>query len=165
MAGLDLKQYTEESVQTFQAALASVRAVLADISLTAEDQQTVDHAVMELTAAKDGLQLKEDLSGGEGENPDPGTGEEDGGSAGDDGTSGFGSGTSDDGNEGTGAGTDIGTPDAEGGNGAANSSGGSDGSRKAAKTGDAASAAGPAAMMLAGALAAGAVTIRRRQRR
>ena len=165
VAGLDLKQYTEESVQTFQAALASARAVLADISLTAEDQQTVDHAVMELTAAKDGLQLKEDLSGGEGENPDPGTGEEDGGSAGDDGTSGFGSGTSDDANEGTGAGTDIGTPDAEGGNGAANSSGGSDGSRKAAKTGDAASAAGPAAMMLAGALAAGAVTIRRRQRR
>ena len=162
VAELDLEQYTEESVQTFKAAFASARAVLEDLSLTAEDQQTVDNAVLALSAAVDSLQPKETVSGGEGENP--GTDEGDG-------NDGTGSGTTDDGtgegssDTGNGSDGDKGTAGKteNAGNGNGSSAGGS---QKAAKTGDAASAAGPAAaMMLAAVLAAGAVTIRRRQRR
>ena len=38
VAGLDLSQYTEESVQTFNAALQKASAVLVDESLSVEDQ-------------------------------------------------------------------------------------------------------------------------------
>ena len=164
VAELDLEQYTEESVQTFKAAFASARAVLADLSLTAEDQQTVDNAVLALSAAVDSLQPKETVSGGEGENPgtDEGDGNEGTGSGTTDDGTGNGEGSSDTGNGSDGdKGTAGKTENAGNGNGSS-----AGGSQKAAKTGDAASAAGPAAaMMLAAVLAAGAVTIRRRQRR
>ena len=164
VAELDLEQYTEESVQTFKAAFASARAVLEDLSLTAEDQQTVDNAVLALSAAVDSLQPKEDVSGGEGENPgtDEGDGNEGTGSGTTDDGTGNGEGSSDTGNGSDGdKGTAGKTENAGNGNGSSDG-----GSQKAAKTGDAASAAGPAAaMMLAAVLAAGAVTIRRRQRR
>ena len=164
VAELDLEQYTEESVQTFKAAFASARAVLEDLSLTAEDQQTVDNAVLALSAAVDSLQPKETVSGGEGENPgtDEGDGNEGTGSGTTDDGTGNGEGSSDTGNGSDGdKGTAGKTENAGNGNGSS-----AGGSQKAAKTGDAASAAGPAAaMMLAAVLAAGAVTIRRRQRR
>ena len=164
VAELDLEQYTEESVQTFKAAFASARAVLEDLSLTAEDQQTVDNAVLALSAAVDSLQPKETVSGGEGENPgtDEGDGNEGTGSGTTDDGTGNGEGSSDTGNGSDGdKGTAGKTENAGTGNGSS-----AGGSQKAAKTGDAASAAGPAAaMMLAAVLAAGAVTIRRRQRR
>ncbi len=164
VAELDLEQYTEESVQTFKAAFASARAVLEDLSLTAEDQQTVDNAVLALSAAVDSLQPKETVSGGEGENPgtDEGDGNEGTGSGTTDDGTGNGEGSSDTGNGSDGdKGTAGKTENAGNGNGSS-----AGGSQKAAKAGDAASAAGPAAaMMLAAVLAAGAVTIRRRQRR
>ena len=53
--GVDLTGYTAESVATFRSALAQAQAVLADESLTEDDQQTVDAAVEALTAAVEGL--------------------------------------------------------------------------------------------------------------
>lgn len=56
---LDLTQYTEESVQVFWAAFAKAQSVLADEGLSVEDQNTVDEAVKELKAARDGLTAAE----------------------------------------------------------------------------------------------------------
>ena len=56
---LDLSKYTAESVKTLKEALAKAKAVMADNSLTAEDQQQVDEAVKLLQEAKDGLKLKD----------------------------------------------------------------------------------------------------------
>ena len=53
--GMDLSGYTAESVDTFRSALAVAQAVLADESLSEDDQKTVDAAVEKLTAAMDGL--------------------------------------------------------------------------------------------------------------
>ena len=65
VADLDLSQYTEESAAVFRTALANAQAVLADESLTEDDQKTVDEAVQVLSDAKDQLQLK-DASTGDG---------------------------------------------------------------------------------------------------
>ena len=65
VADLDLSQYTEESAAVFRTALANVQAVLADETLSEDDQKTVDDAVQALSDAKDQLQLK-DTSSGEG---------------------------------------------------------------------------------------------------
>ena len=79
VAELDLNKYTEESVQVFRAALASAQAVFADETLSADDQQTVDDAVKELSEAKDALVAKTDDSGDTGngnqggQNPDDGS--------------------------------------------------------------------------------------------
>ena len=54
-AGIDLNDYTEESVEVFRAAFASAQAVFADETLSEADQQTVDAAVTALKQAKDGL--------------------------------------------------------------------------------------------------------------
>ena len=53
--GMDLSGYTAESVEVFRAALAQAQAVLADETLSEEDQAEVDAAVEQLTAAMDGL--------------------------------------------------------------------------------------------------------------
>jgi len=52
---LNLEGYTAESVAVFRTALASAQAVLADHSLSEDDQATVDNAVTALSAAMDGL--------------------------------------------------------------------------------------------------------------
>ena len=53
--GMDLSGYTAESVATFRVALANAQAVMADNSLTEDDQAKVNDAVAALTAAMDGL--------------------------------------------------------------------------------------------------------------
>ena len=67
-AGLDLSQYTDESVQVFRTALAAANAVMENITLARDDQQTVDDAVQALASAKDALVLKADASGGDSNN-------------------------------------------------------------------------------------------------
>ena len=63
VAGLDLSQYTEESVAVFRTTLASAQAVFADEGLSEEDQQIVDNAVADLKEAKAGLSVASDGSG------------------------------------------------------------------------------------------------------
>ena len=52
---IDLTGYTAQSVAVFRSALASAQAVLADETLSEDDQATVDNAVAALSAAMDGL--------------------------------------------------------------------------------------------------------------
>ena len=163
VADLDLNLYTEDSVQILRAAFATANAVLADESLTADDQKTVDDAARALAEAKDGLKLRDDISGGEEENPGTGEGE---------GNEGSGRGTIDDGT-GSGAGDgnfDSGSSSAGNDKAAGNTENAgtgnenSGGSQKAAKTGDAASAAGSVAAMVLAAVMAARAAARRRQR-
>ena len=53
--GMDLSSYTAESVAVFRSALAEAQAVMADNSLSEDDQKTVDAAVEKLSHAMDGL--------------------------------------------------------------------------------------------------------------
>ena len=53
--GIDLSGYTAESVATFRTALANAQAVMADATLSEEDQATVDAAVAALNEAMNGL--------------------------------------------------------------------------------------------------------------
>ena len=53
--GIDLTGYTAESVAVFRSALATAQSVLADETLSEDDQATVDNAVAALSAAMDGL--------------------------------------------------------------------------------------------------------------
>ena len=57
---IDLSQYTAESVAVFQAALKNANLVLADESLSEDDQDTVDQAVKELAAAIENLSVAEE---------------------------------------------------------------------------------------------------------
>ena len=144
VAGLDLSQYTEESAQAFSTALAAANAVLADITLTADDQQKVDDAVQTLAAAKEALVLKDDASAGnEGGSQEPGSG---------------------DSNTGDGSGSSESGSNAGGNNADTNAGGSSNGnSAKAAKTGDTAPVGAMlAVMVLAVVLAGGAKVLRRR---
>ena len=52
---LNLEGYTADSVAVFRSALAEAQAVMADNSLTEDDQNTVDAAVEKLSKAMDGL--------------------------------------------------------------------------------------------------------------
>ena len=52
---MNLTGYTAECVATFRTALAQAQAVLADETLTEDDQKTVDAAVEQLTQAMNGL--------------------------------------------------------------------------------------------------------------
>ena len=52
---VDLSGYTAESVAVFQAALAEAQAVMADETLSVEDQDAVDAAVEALASAMNGL--------------------------------------------------------------------------------------------------------------
>ena len=53
--GMDLTGYTAESVAAFRTALATAQAVMADATLSEDDQDKVDDAVAALSAAMDGL--------------------------------------------------------------------------------------------------------------
>ena len=53
--GMDLSGYTAESVATFRTALATAQAVMADATLSEDDQDKVDDAVAALSATMDGL--------------------------------------------------------------------------------------------------------------
>ena len=53
--GIDLTGYTAESVATFRTALAAAQAVMADATLSEDDQAKVDDAVAALQSAMDGL--------------------------------------------------------------------------------------------------------------
>ena len=59
---IDLSKYTEESVAVFQAAFKAANAVLADESLSEDDQAVVDNAVAELNAAIENLSVKDDAA-------------------------------------------------------------------------------------------------------
>lgn len=76
LEGLDLSLYTEESVQVYTAAFAKANAVLADETLSVDDQNEVDAAVKALADAKEQLVLKEEGQGdsGDGQNPAGNTG-------------------------------------------------------------------------------------------
>ena len=63
--GMDLSGYTLESVTVFKAALGNAKLVLADESLSEDDQKIVDSAVEELSAAIKQLSTSEEPS-----NPD-----------------------------------------------------------------------------------------------
>lgn len=67
--GLDLTQYTEESVAVFSNALESAKAVFANADLSVDDQAEIDNAVAALRSAKDGLVAKSETP--DPENPDP----------------------------------------------------------------------------------------------
>ena len=149
VADLDLSQYTEESAAVFRAALTNAQAVLADETLTEDDQKTVDEAVQALKDAKDQLQAKDGTDG-------------DGNTGG--GDSNTGDGDSNTGDGGSSAGNGDGNTGDGSGNTGNNSNSGS--AQKAAKTGDDVSALLPAAGMmaaLAGAAIAG-MAARRRKR-
>ena len=59
--GMDLSSYTAESVATFRSALAAAQAVMADESLSEDDQQVVNDAVAALQSAMDGLTAEGDV--------------------------------------------------------------------------------------------------------
>ena len=59
---IDLSKYTDESVAVFKAALKTANTVLADESLSEDDQDVVDNAVSELNAAIENLSVKDDTT-------------------------------------------------------------------------------------------------------
>ena len=59
---IDLSKYTEESVAVFNAALKTANLVLADESLSEDDQDIIDNAVSELNAAIENLSVKDDTT-------------------------------------------------------------------------------------------------------
>ena len=78
--GLDLSKYTEDSAAAFRTALAKAEAVLADDTLSVEDQENVDAAAAELNAAIGGLaaqgsgaeERSDDISDGDAGSQNPG---------------------------------------------------------------------------------------------
>ena len=79
IADLELSQYTEESAAVFRTALANAQAVMADETLSEDDQKTVDDAVQALNDAKDQLQLKDSSAGEGGEDAGNGDGNDNSG--------------------------------------------------------------------------------------
>ena len=63
--GIDTSLYTEESVAAFRAAFTAADAVLADETLSEDDQAKVDEAANALSAAIDGLTAKADSGDGD----------------------------------------------------------------------------------------------------
>ncbi len=61
--GIDLAAYTEESAAAFGIALADAKSVLADETLSRDDQAKVDVAAKQLASAKDGLKAKQASTG------------------------------------------------------------------------------------------------------
>ena len=68
---IDVSAYTEDSVQAFRAAFANALNVLADDSLSEDDQNVVNEAAEQLAAAQSALVVKDTAS--EPETPDQGT--------------------------------------------------------------------------------------------
>lgn len=143
-ADMDLSAYTAESARTFSTALAEARGILADESLSENDQSVVDEAVQKLTEAQAALVVKEDAgntsgSGETGKEQIPG--KDNGGQQAAE-NNGHGNGTS--GNTGT--------------------AGSSGKTHQAVKTGDTVSAGCLALMALAAVLSGSAVMIRSKRR-
>ena len=63
--GMDLSGYTEESVNVFNSALRAANAVLANMSLTIEDQKVVDDAAADLQAAIENLSADDNTGSGD----------------------------------------------------------------------------------------------------
>lgn len=63
--GIDTSLYTEESVAAFRTAFTAADAVLADETLSEDDQAKVDEAANALSAAIDGLTAKADSGDGD----------------------------------------------------------------------------------------------------
>ena len=59
---MDLSGYTEESVNVFNSALRAANAVLANMSLTIEDQKVVDDAAADLQSAIENLSANDNGS-------------------------------------------------------------------------------------------------------
>lgn len=149
---IDLSGYTEESAAVFVNALASAQAVFADSTLSTDDQQVVDDAVSALRQAKAGLIEVSTEPGAEPTDPtEPGTGSTDS------------TDTTDQGSDSA----DTSGQNAGQGRGQQSVSAQRADADKAdvPQTGDLAGHPLPAAAGALLALAAGAVTIRRRQRR
>ena len=135
--GIDTSLYTEESVAAFRAAFTAADAVLADETLSEDDQAKVDEAANALSAAIDGLTAKADSGDGDNGN----------------------TGSSNNGGTDSGSGNESNT-----GNSNGSSSGNS---QKAAKTGDETMAVLPAVgigLSLILIIAAAAAFMRRKQR-
>ena len=71
VSGMDLSQYTPESVAVFKAALAEANKVLADESLSQNDQKVVDTAVQNLESAVENLEKLSDTSSEESKPEEP----------------------------------------------------------------------------------------------
>lgn len=56
---MDLNEYTVESVNTYNEALALANTIMDDDDLSVDDQAKVDEAVVTLMAARDGADRKE----------------------------------------------------------------------------------------------------------
>lgn len=171
---VDLSMYTEESAQAFQAALANALNVLADDTLSEDDQNVVDEAVSQLAAAKDALIVKEDTEApsepsepAEPENPDDpvqgtddpvqnpgGDGQQGSGSADDENLDNI---VADSGNNNAGAGTGSGSQSGSSNAGQTTASGSS------AKTGDSTAPIAGTAAVMALAAAAAVVIIRKKR--
>lgn len=63
LENIDLSKYTEETAAVFRSALALATDVMADDTLSEDDQAVVDNAVTELKSAYEGLKLKEISTG------------------------------------------------------------------------------------------------------
>ena len=148
VGSLDLTGYTEESVSVFRAALAAANGILADETLSENDQAKVDEAVAALQAAYDGLEAARTE---EPENPGSGAVEEPQNPSGDSGNQG-GTAAGDGSGSGTGNGNQNTTAGSQNGGGSTGNS-----SVKAAKTGDAAPIAAAGMMIVISAAAAAAV--------
>ena len=145
--GIDTSLYTEESVAAFRAAFTAADAVLADETLSEDDQAKVDEAANALSAAIDGLE------------PKAGSGDGDGGNTGDNNNGGSGNGGASNGGD-----NNNGSTGNESNTGNGSSSGNS---QKAAKTGDETLAVLPAVgigLSLILIIAAAAAFMRRKQR-
>lgn len=71
VSGMDLSQYTPESVAVFKTALAEANKVLADESLSQDDQKVVDTAVQNLESAVENLEKLSDTSSEESKPEEP----------------------------------------------------------------------------------------------
>ena len=156
---LELDKYTEESVAVFSVAFARAEAVMADETLSEDDQKTLDEAVQALSDAKDQLQLKDGADDGDGGDADSGD-------------SGTGDGNDDAGNSGTGDGREPGSSNTDGTDSGADGntdSRNADDAADAPKTGDETASfalyAVVAAALAAAAAGAAAYKNRRRNRR
>lgn len=135
--GIDTSLYTEESVAAFRAAFTAADAVLADETLSEDDQAKVDEAANALSAAIDGLTAKADSGDGDNGN----------------------TGGSNNGGTDSGSGNESNTGNSNGSS--------SDNSQKAAKTGDETMAVLPVVgigLSLILIIAAAAAFMRRKQR-
>ena len=139
--GIDTSLYTEESAGVFTAAFQKANAVLADETLSEDDQAKVDEAVNELNAAIDGLIAKD-------------------GSNGDNGNTGDGN------NNGAGNSNETGQSD-ESGNQSGGANAGSQNQERAAKTGDSGSLVFPivgAGLGVISFIIAGSVLMKRKRK-